>query len=663
MQYMPGSTSSAAIPASSKTYRPELDGLRSVAVVSVLLFHVGFAPFGGGFVGVDVFFVISGYLITQIIHTDCERGKFRFFPFMARRIARLYPALIAALLLTMVAGYVLFDPIQYRTLAASTASAFFSASNFLFWQVAGYFDTSSELNPLLHTWSLGVEQQFYLVWPLLIYGVWRWRDNYLPQILLLTGLVSLAASQWFTVLDPSANYYLMPFRMFEFAAGVLLPWLERKGMPSNKVQEGLLGLGLALLLYSVLWFDKNTVFPGVNAVVPVLGAALCIYAGGARYLGALLRNRIAVFVGLISYSLYLVHWPLIVFYKYYVYRPLGFWDKAILFAVPFLLAYPLYRWVECRYRRIDLTSWNTFKAVACAAAVAVVLVPATFVHYQQGLPSRVNDTYHARLEQPAVKDAERYGGDGYALDVMLGDSAANRPLAVFAGDSFALQYASGFDDALKARHQKIQGVFQHGCILGRDITRLLDGKPRPECQTKTEQVQALLKGNDLPLIYAVSWTGYRDLLVKPDGTRLTFSDPADYVRFLAAKVLDLVADNPRRKLIVIGTQPGIRASGPVAACLDRPDYLPMTCLDALSLPQEQGLGYELNQQLLAALGSDPRVLFLNPYDVLCEQGICSALHQGRARYSDTSHLSFAGSHEVSQTWIKKITQFVKDPAT
>lgn len=141
---MSGGAPSAVVSASfSKTYRPEVDGLRSIAVISVLLFHAGFAPFGGGFIGVDVFFVISGYLITQIIYADCERGKFRFVPFMARRVARLYPALMATLLLVMAAGFALFDPAQYKTLAASTASAFFSASNFLFWQVAGYFDTSS----------------------------------------------------------------------------------------------------------------------------------------------------------------------------------------------------------------------------------------------------------------------------------------------------------------------------------------------------------------------------------------------------------------------------------------------------------------------------------------------------------------------------------------
>ena len=659
---MSGSPPFASVTATPKSYRPEVDGLRSVAVLSVLLFHAGFAPFGGGFVGVDVFFVISGYLITQIIQSDCERQRFGLLPFMARRVARLYPALIATLVLVMVAGFVLFDPTQYRTLAASTVAAFFSASNVVFWQVAGYFDTSSELNPLLHTWSLGVEQQFYLVWPLVIYGVWRWRPAVLPWAILLVGMLSLAASQWFTLRDPSANYFLMPFRMFEFAAGGLLPWLERRFMPANRTQEALLATGLLLLMYSVLAFDSTTIFSGINALIPVTGAALCIYAGRARYLGALLRNRVAVFIGLSSYSLYLVHWPLIVFYKFHVYRPLEFQDKFLLFGLPFLLAYPMYRWVERRYRRVDLISWSRVKAASCAAAIALVIAPSAYVYFQQGLPFRVNDQYGQRIANQSIAQARLFGGEGYALDAVLGGTSTSKPLAIFAGDSFALQYAAGFDFWLKQSGDSMQGVFRHGCILGPDVTRLLAGRPRQDCLDTSGRLQALLDDSDLPLVYTMSWTGYRHLLARPDGTRLEFATSADYGRFLIANVMELVADNPRRKLVVIGNQPGIRAAGGASACLERPDYVPMACLASLQLPSERGLGYELNQQLARAFQSNSQVLFLNPYDVLCLHGVCSATSDQNVRYSDTSHLSVAGSLEVAQIFLQQIMKFLKDPA-
>ena len=649
-------------PGPSRAYRPDVDGLRSVAVIGVLLFHLGFSPLSGGFIGVDVFFVISGYLITQIIESDCTRGKFHYWNFMGRRIARLYPALIVMLIMTMLAGFVLFDPEQYKTLAGSSISAFFSASNIWFWQVAGYFDTSSELNPLLHTWSLGVEQQFYLLWPLLIYAAYVARRNSVPYVLMTIGVLSLVASQWLTIRDPMANFYLTPFRVFEFAVGGLLPRLERRWAPGKAWAEGLLALGFAILLYCFFAYDQNTVFPGVHALLPVTGAALCIFAGRARYLGFVLRNRAAVFIGLISYSLYLVHWPLIVFYKYYVYRPLVLIDQVALLLMSLLLAYGLYRGIENRFRRLDLTQWHWRKALAVATAVTLCIAPAWYVYYQQGLSFRSNERWVSQAGSTLDQAGLGYGGAAHALDAVLGDEDAKSPLAVFAGDSFALQYAAGFDHWLKHGHQKIQGVFQHGCILAPNVTRLLNGKPRQACLDKTQQLSALLKDNNLPLIYALSWTGYEHLLVRPDGKRLEFSSQAEYGQFLIATLQAMMAENPARPIVLIGSQPGIRASGGAAACVQRPDYLPLKCMAALSVPQSQGLGYALNNQLAAAFSHHPKVLFLDPYKVLCRDGICDALNPGdhrlHVRYSDTSHLSVNGSLEVSRVWLQEINRFL-----
>ena len=643
---------------SSKEYRPEVDGLRAFAVMAVLFFHAGFSWLGGGFVGVDVFFVISGYLITQIIVADCRRQKFSFASFLARRVARLYPALLVVLLACMLAGFVLFAAEHYRTLAVSTLGAFFSASNFVFWQSAGYFDTSSELNPLLHTWSLGVEQQFYLIWPILIYAAYRIRPSSIPYVLLGTVLVSLAASQWFTVAEPSANYFLTPFRVFEFGVGGLIPWLERYRPLKNGWLEGLLAAGFALLLYSALSFDKNTVFPGINAMVPVLGAALCIYAGRARVLGLLLRNKAVVFIGLMSYSLYLVHWPLIVFYKYYVYKPLGAWDKYLLVLAPFVLAYPLYRYVESKFRRVDLMHWNPLKAVAVALSVLFVLVPAAGVYGYNGLGFRVNDTYKARVNDPKATHDKQYGGSGYALDAMLGDLAASAPVAVVAGDSFALQYAAGLDYYLKEDHLKAQGVFQHGCIFGPDVTRLLNGQPRQDCVAKTQQMLAALEGNRLPLIFTMSWTGYADIVARPSGEKIDFKNDVEYRAFLIRNLQNILKTIPDRKVVIIGNQPGAGGAAGVMGCLGRPDYLPLKCLQALSIDETQGLGYAINQDLAAAFKDNANVLFFDPYDVLCKNGRCNAIQDGQILYSDTSHLSKEGSKVVSQVLVRRLKEFL-----
>ena len=417
-------------------YQPEVDGLRALAVMAVLFFHAGFSVFGGGFTGVDVFFVISGYLITRILIDSCQAGSFSFTRFMVRRIARLYPALLFTLLLCLVLGFLVFSPGDYISLAESTIYAFFSVSNIKFWLGAGYFDTSSETNPLLHTWSLGVEQQFYLVWPFIVYGAYRLNARLLPWVLALSGLLSLLASQWYTQVDPSANYFLTPFRVFEFAIGGLLVFAVRRFVLANVWQELIMLAGYALLAWGVFMFDKTTAFPGFNALVPALGAALCIFASGARYAGWLLRNRLAVFIGLISYSVYLIHWPLIVFYKYYIYRPLVPAEQLALVVLPLFLGYAMYVWVENRYRRMNLASWYFKEMLLRVGAVAVVLLPAFFILTQNGMPFRMNTHFSQHTFDSPRFHEEQYGGAGYEMGSQtLGDPQALFHEAVFLGQA------------------------------------------------------------------------------------------------------------------------------------------------------------------------------------------------------------------------------------
>jgi len=319
-------------------YRPDIDGLRAIAVISVLIYHLQESLLPGGFVGVDIFFVISGYLITKLIFTELSStGTFSFKNFYLRRIRRLFPALFATLLFSLVLAYKLFSPSHLIEFAQSLIASIFSLSNFFFWNQSGYFDSDNFLKPLLHTWSLSVEEQFYLIWPALLLGLFAFkRKKIIPFFIIIMGIVSLllnvfvfsdtlTTSTWFsnqeseTLFDvKSTAFYWLPFRVFEFSIGAILVWLGsiRKQATAHLVFL----IGLLMVFSSLIKIDSEMAFPTTTALLPCVGAALMIASGPNHRLSWLVSNKAMVGIGLISYSLYLIHWPLIVFYKYSVGR-------------------------------------------------------------------------------------------------------------------------------------------------------------------------------------------------------------------------------------------------------------------------------------------------------------------------------------------------------
>ncbi len=356
---------------STDSYQRHIDGLRAVAVLSVLAYHLGLPHARGGYVGVDVFFVISGYLITRLIVNELvETGGFSFKRFYIRRIRRLFPALLATLAASFIAAFILFSPPTFQNFSKELVASVLSFSNFLFWSQAGYFDTAAELKPLLHTWSLSVEEQFYLLWPITLVVLMRaFSRKVFWALVALGGSLSLLANHpfaqgetgWISALLPQAAewfsdsratiFYLTPFRAFEFAIGALLVRLVPLLPARRLVHEGLMVCGLALILYSIVSFTDRILFPYYNALVPCLGAAFVILSDRSSIAGVIVRNRVAVGVGLISYSLYLVHWPLIVFYQYYAFAKPGNVEKAVLAAAAIALATIMYYHVETPFRR------------------------------------------------------------------------------------------------------------------------------------------------------------------------------------------------------------------------------------------------------------------------------------------------------------------------
>ncbi|MEK7265878.1 MAG: acyltransferase family protein [Pseudomonadota bacterium] len=366
----------------SQNYFKEVDGLRAVAVLSVLAYHADVYGFSGGFVGVDIFFVISGFLITRLIATEVEAGAFRITNFYLRRARRLLPALFVTLAAAIIVAAILFTPTELARTAASGVYAALSFSNVYFWLESGYFDASAELKPFLHTWSLGVEEQFYLVWPALIsFLVARAGARRTLFIIIVLGAISLGAGELVLSRTPSAVFYLTPFRIIEFAFGAGLYFYAPSRSSSPRLGEMSMAIAWLVMIFSIAAYTDTSRFPALGALTPSIGAALAIYGGNARFFGAPLRLPLVVWLGKISYSLYLVHWPIIVFTKYLFGSELNTAQQLSIMVISIGLAGLMERFIERPFRRPSANSKalspRAFAAVCVLCATGIIAVSAS----------------------------------------------------------------------------------------------------------------------------------------------------------------------------------------------------------------------------------------------------------------------------------------------
>ena len=356
-------------------YRREIDGLRAIAVVPVIFFHAGFRGFTGGFVGVDVFFVISGYLITGILMGDLERREFSIARFYERRARRILPALFLVMLCCIPFAVALMLPEQFSDFARTLIAVTFFSSNVYFWRQSDYFAPDVHLNPLLHTWSLAVEEQFYLAFPLLLSLLWKLGKRRALQAIAGLGLLSFLLSQWASIHSPHADFYLAPTRAWELAAGAICAFLVAdRGPKSNSL---LAGLGLALILTAVVEFGPSTPFPGGYALLPVGGTALIVlFADSRSAVGRLLGARLLVGIGLISYSAYLWHQPLFAFARIRSAFEPSVAVFSLLILASLALAYLSWRYVERPFRRPGAGPFPTRRGVLGASAAATLAIAA-----------------------------------------------------------------------------------------------------------------------------------------------------------------------------------------------------------------------------------------------------------------------------------------------
>ncbi|RMH26155.1 MAG: acyltransferase [Planctomycetota bacterium] len=387
-------------------YRADIDGLRAIAVLAVLFFHAGLS-FPGGYVGVDVFFVISGFLITRLIVADLERGTFRFQNFWMRRLRRIWPAATVVTLATVAAGAVLLDPRSYETLARDAIAQACMVANIRFWQTTDYFAVNSDLRGLLHTWSLAVEEQFYLVHPFVVVLLWKIRRGLLLPAFAVAALVSFVLSVLTLRAYPEATFYLLPTRAWELLLGGMLAlapaWRVGRAAAAT---AGVAGLGLVAVPMFV--YTRGTPFPGAAALAPCLGTCLLIFAGGRResWIAGVLSWEPLRRIGLVSYSLYLVHWPLLAMARAWSWPDepaLGV--RLAVVPVSFVLAYVSWRFVENRFRASKPGTGFGRVVVASFAAAALTVVICLAIVKSDGWRGRFGERVMAHIDPERVDRA------------------------------------------------------------------------------------------------------------------------------------------------------------------------------------------------------------------------------------------------------------------
>ena len=495
---------------------------------------------------------------------------------------------------------------------------------------------------MLHAWSLSVEEQFYLVWPILLVVAMR-RGRALLVLGILFG-ASLLGGFLFSA-DPTAVFFLMPFRVYELALGGMLVWVVSQVRPRNALLEGGLVIGLALIIAAVVTFNEATPFP-VNGLVPCLGAALVIVCGTAPRLGILLRNPVAVRIGLISYSVYLVHWPIVVFYRYVVRDELNQFERLAIVAAALIGGLAMHHAVEIRYRYPRPGTATTRRFVAAAAGVAVVVVGLGLSASASGWPWRLGD------REVAFQHARSfYGGDGCGPaaetleKVHTCEFGEGRALVVM-GDSHALQYVAGLKKALPDR--EVMVFESDSCFMfSFDKTRLFPADQAdydPPCRATKEAAFAAIRRTNADVIVAQNWSK-TPMESETTPEHWSFRLDADWARFAGRELQGLKETLAIKHLLVLGNVPTPGGAVSPVDCLSRPVRLGDAGCEATPLANDiVSSKHAFNAALRTSV--EPFAFFEDPFDYLCDADACRNLADGKALYSSKTHLSKPGSEFV-----------------
>jgi peptidoglycan/LPS O-acetylase OafA/YrhL len=653
-------------------YRAEIDGLRALAVIPVILFHAGFELFSGGFVGVDVFFVISGYLITTILIEDIESKRFSIVNFYERRARRILPALFFVMLVCIPFAWMWMLPSQMKDFSQSLVAVSLFASNILFWRESGYFEAAAEEKPLLHTWSLAVEEQYYVLFPILLILAWRFGRNRVFWMIVVMAAISLLLSEWGWRNKETANFYLAPTRAWELFSGSIAAFIvHKKGVQKHNF---LALLGLGAIIFSIFVYDEATPFPSVYALVPVLGVVLLVlYADKETIAAKVLSTKAFVGIGLISYSAYLWHQPLFAFARVASVDTFPSYVYLILSLLSIILAYISWTFIEIPFRNRSLNRRTIF--LLTSVCVLLFSTIGFLGHINDGFISRftqnqlelvspkVGDTSgcHNGLEAATIRNGGRCivaGGSDTIVDIaVIGDS-----------------HASALTDAVKIELASVGRGFlafngswcvplinfatnqpgKDGCIeeINAAYAQILEDEKIRTVVLHAEwaNYDAGFRWNDTGIAgYVFSENGNFDYTKSSVGGNLQeFRSAVEYTfkkLYEANKNVIVVLSVPEFELHVPNS---LNPKAPFAIHGTEEPTLPLVNFNKRTSQVSE---------VLVGKSSKFGFQILNPSLTFCDESRCFSHNVNGSFYTDGNHLSLLGASQLSPLLVETITEF------
>jgi peptidoglycan/LPS O-acetylase OafA/YrhL len=640
-------------------FRADIDGLRAIAVLMVALYHAKVGVVSAGYVGVDVFLVISGFLITGILASQIEAGRFSAPTFLRRRVRRLMPAVVVMVAATLIASLGLLGPRDLRTLAGAAVAVLALVANFFFWGRQGYFQEQVPEQPLLHTWSLGLEEQYYLVFPVCVLLVCRLQPQLRVPVLATATVAFVALSVVLTPYHPGAAFYLLPARAWEFLLGGLIALAAARRPASRALAEVLAASGLAGILFSGVALSRTTPYPGVAALLPAGATALVIWANRRPTIaGRVLSTPALVAVGLMSYSIYLWHWPVLTLARYYTGRDLVPLETIAALAVIGVLSYVSWRFVERRFR-LGLAATAPVRPLTPILFIAGgILVMAALIVARDGLPGRLpaqallfdrSGNPEAAAANPCLRTAVERASERGLCQLAAAQGTPERILLW--GDSHANAVAPAMAALGAMRGRSVWQASYSGCppVLGVSVAHT---PPTHDCAAFNSLV--LREIDELRItrvLLAAYWTAY--LPDRPDPVVARLLDPYSRSSELAG---GSAVQNRRSLERALQRTVGALRERRVEVWIMRDvpaqtGFVPLMLARAATVGRDYGaLGISLTEHrraqarvdgLLDGLGTGH---LLDPAAILCATGTCLCSTDGESLYIDSNHLSEAGAN-------------------